>query len=300
MQTTLARVDCSSLLPFDGGRFWDVESIGEGSYGRVYSAVDTYNGNRRVAVKLLDLKGLSARDRAIAWYTWRREADILSVLHHPDIPSLLDKGTAEGWNYLVMELIEGETLADVLFQSPRHKLSLREVLPLGLWLCDMLEFLHTQAIPVLHCDLKPANIIRTPEGRYVLTDFGVARWYGQAVDNDYGISTDELDGFKLAALGSAGYGAPEQYADIAQPSPCSDLFALGATLHQLLSGHHPRWNRPTIFDFPLLTVRGDPPGSDLVIALVYALLEKDPRNRPTTAEVVQVLQQAREGVERGS
>jgi serine/threonine protein kinase len=290
MQATC--VDYASLLGDDlsslcGGRFREAERIGAGNYGSVYGAVDTHNRDRRVALKLFNLKGLPSRDRALAWYTWRREADMLRTLHHSDIPHLLAKGSDGGYYYLVMDLVEGKTLEDVLFHSLHHRLPLWEVVPVGLWLCDMLEFLHAQAIPVIHCDLKPANIMCTTEGRYVLTDFGVARWYGEAVDQSYGI-TDELDGFDLATLGSTGYGAPEQYADIAQPSPRSDLFALGATLHQLLSGHHPRWNRPTIFDFPLLTGLGDPPGSDQVIAMVYALLEKDPRRRPELTEIRQV------------
>lgn len=299
MQATLDR---PSLLPFDPSslceqRFRDRVWIGEGSYGCVYSVVDTHNGNRRVAIKLLDLRGLSSKNRAIAWYTWRREVDMLSALRHPAIPCLFAAGNRGGCYYLVMELVEGETLEDVLYQSPFHRLTLGEVIPIGFWLCDVLEYLHGQAQPIIYGDLKPANIIRTTQGSHVLTDFGIARW--DKLTDSYGISDNELEGFNLATLGSRGFAPPEQYPDIAEPSLSSDRFALGATLHRLLSGHHPRGNTPTIFDFPILTIPTNPPGSDEVIALVYALLDKDPQRRPSLDEIRRILQQAGE-LEKGS
>ena len=118
-----------------------------------------------------------------------------------------------------MDFIAGETLEDYQSKAPNKRLLLSEVLDIGLQLCIVLDYLHSQQPPIVFRDLKPANIIRTPTGKIYLIDFGIARYFkpGQAKDT--------------VALGSLGYAAPEQYGK-AQTTPRADIYSLGAVLHQ--------------------------------------------------------------------
>ncbi len=158
--------------------------------------------------------------------TFQREADLLSQLAHPSLPHLYEQiRKSEQW-YLVLDFIEGETLEDYQNQVPNKCLLLSEVFTIGLQLCDVLEYLHTHQPPIIFRDLKPANIIRSPEGKVYVIDFGIARFFkpGQGKDT--------------MALGSPGYAAPEQYGRV-QTTPLADIYSLGAILHQLLTGKDP-------------------------------------------------------------
>lgn len=281
-----------------GGRFEDLVEVGEGGYARVYRATDTRYGGR-VAVKVLNLWGLLEQDRAIAWHTWRRERDLLGAIAHPDIPGLLDAGFEGALYYLVMDFIEGIPLLDYLHQVSLRGVSLQEVLDLGLWLCEVLEYLHTQEpAPIIHCDIKPENVLlRTEREGYALVDFGTGRRYGRG-DHDAACAAWDgaLGDFDLATLGSPGYGAPEQYQGIARPSPLSDLYGMGALFRHMLSGVGPRRWRSEVKP---LSVPGSPPGS-AVIDLITALMQKDPAQRPqSAAAVAQTLRGAQEEAEKG-
>jgi serine/threonine protein kinase len=114
----------------------------------------------------------------------------------------------------------------------------KETLKIGMKLCDVLQYLHSHHPPILFRDLKPANIMRTPAGEIFLIDFGLAGFFDPRRERD------------TKADGSIGYAAPEQYGQLTTPQ--SDIYSLGAVLHQKLSGCDPATNKPNLFTFPPL------------------------------------------------
>jgi serine/threonine protein kinase len=127
---------------------------------------------------------------------------------------------------VLMDFIEGETLEEYLQKQPEGHLSVKETLGIGIQLCTVLAYLHNRQPPVIFRDLKPSNIMLTPEENLYLIDFGIARHFKPGQKKD------------TIALGSPGYAAPEQYGK-GQTTPQSDIFSLGAILHHLLSGNDP-------------------------------------------------------------
>ena len=151
-----------------------------------------------------------------------REALLLIRLQHPAIPMLYDYFFEDGYWYLVMDYIPGPTLGTYLrMHAP---LSPLEALNYTMQICDVLDYLHKQSPPIIFRDLKPSNIILTPEGVLMLVDFGIARYFKTGQVND---TTD---------FGSPGYASPEQYQGEGQTDGRSDLFSLGVILHEMLSG----------------------------------------------------------------
>lgn len=249
--------------------------VGTGGYGAVYRAIDTRSADRIVAIKQINLRGLSAQQSIEATDAFNRELAILSGLSHPALPRIYDHFTdAEHW-YLAMDFIEGETLERYVQpyqgRATGGLLPIYEVLSIGLQLCSVLEYLHTHQPPIIFRDLKPANIMRAAGGNLYLIDFGVARYVkpGQAKDT--------------LPLGSPGYAAPEQYGR-AQTSPRSDIYSLGALLHYLLSGDDPA-ESPFHFTAPRLYGEGMPQLKTLLARMV----ELDASKRP--AQVGEVRQE---------
>lgn len=279
-QGTLAR----RLLPSHllKQRYRILMQVGQGGMGAVYKAEDTQFGNRLVAVKEMHQNGLRPEEIVEATESFKREAMLLAGLLHPNLPRTYDHFFDRGRWYLVMDFIEGETLEEYLNKIPATGASRRyapqgstrmlpvdEVLDIGIQLCTILHYLHTSQPPIIFRDLKPANIMLTAAGHLYLFDFGIARHFkpGQARDT--------------ANLGSVGYAAPEQYGK-AQTTPRSDIYSLGATLHQLLSGNDPS-NSP--FRFTPLRLQNPPPPlalDDLIIRMV----DVDESRRPDSAQTI--------------
>ena len=154
-----------------------------------------------------------------------REALLLARLQHDALPTLYDYFLEDGYWYLVMDYIPGPTLSAYMHKyAPLPPL---EALNYAMQLCDVLEYLHKQNPPVVFRDLKPSNIILTPEGRVMLVDFGIARYFKAGQMND------------TAEFGSPGYAPPEQYQGGSQTDGRSDLYSLGVILHEMLSGKRP-------------------------------------------------------------
>lgn len=253
-------------------RYRMLSQIGKGGFGAVYVSEDTQLGNRLVAIKEMSQRGFGAKDLQEATEALRREGQLLSGLKHPSLPAIYDHFSEDGRWYLVMEYINGETLEEHLAKTSDGCLLLPEVLQIGLQLCQVLDYLHQQQPPIIFRDLKPANIMLTPDGRLYLIDFGIARHFkpGQSKDT--------------TAIGSIGYAAPEQYGK-AQTTTQSDIYSLGATLHHLLSGNDPS-NHPFLFG-PLSL--SQPAGLE---PLIMQMVERDPLKRPATIrEIQQQLQQ---------
>jgi serine/threonine protein kinase/N-acetylneuraminic acid mutarotase len=155
-----------------------------------------------------------------------REALLLARLQHPAIPTLYDYFFEDGSWYLVMDYIPGSTLNSYL---QRHApLAPLEALNYAMQICDVLDYLHRQSPPIVFRDLKPSNIILTPDGALMLVDFGIARYFKEGQIND---TTD---------FGSPGYAPPEQYQGEGQTDGRSDLFSLGIILDEMLSARRSR------------------------------------------------------------
>jgi serine/threonine protein kinase len=154
-----------------------------------------------------------------------REALLLARLQHPAIPTLYDYFFEDGFWYLVMDYIPGPTLSHYLRQhAPLPPL---EALNYAIQICDVLDYLHRQTPSIIFRDLKPSNLILTPEGALMLVDFGIARYFKTGQVND------TMD------LGSPGYASPEQYQGEGQTDGRSDLFSLGIIIHEMLTGKRP-------------------------------------------------------------
>lgn len=246
-------------------------TLGSGGYSAVYRGWDTQSGGRSVAIKQITLQGLGTEETIEATNTYNREVNALSALNHPQVPRLYDHfSDADHW-YLVLEYIEGQTLESYLEAraAQTKPFQIEEILGAGLQLCVVLNYLHSRHPPLIFRDLKPDNIMRTPSGKLYLIDFGIARHYtpGQSRDTQ--------------SLGSPGYAAPEQYGR-AQTDARTDLYGLGALLHQLLTGRDPS---ETPRNLPPLRLSGQAGNLDLE-ALVNRLLASDPQNRPASAHDV--------------
>ncbi len=248
-------------------RYRIITRLGNGGFAAVYKAADEQSGNRPVAVKEMNRGGLTPLEIAGAADAFKREAVLLAKLKHPSLPGIYDHFTEAGRWYLVMDYIEGETLEARFDRLGR--LRVEDVLLVGMQLCEVLGYLHNCQPPVIFRDLKPANIIVSPQGRIYLIDFGLARLFDPAKSK------------YSSPFGSPGYAAPEQY-DSPQTTVRADIYSLGATLHQLLTGDYPPL-RP--FEFSPIRF---PPMSPLASLgdLIMRMLEMNPDRRPENMLVV--------------
>ena len=250
-------------------RYRIIKQVGKGGFGAVYMAADLPFGNRVVAIKEMSQSGLSQQDLIEATNAFTREALMLASLSHPNLPRIYEQFTESGRWYLVMEFIEGETLEEYASKAPHGYLPLNETLDIGIQLCTVLDYLHTRFPPIIFRDLKPANVMRTPNGHLYLIDFGIARHFkpGQTADT--------------IALGSPGYAAREQYSKAqAQTTPRSDIYSLGATLHQLITG-----DDPSLMPFQFAPLRRQPVPVGLE-TLIMQMVELDARDRPSSMSYV--------------
>jgi Tol biopolymer transport system component/predicted Ser/Thr protein kinase len=204
------------------------EAIGAGGMGEVYRARDT-RLERSVAIKVL---APHLAERPEHRQRLEREAKAVSSLSHPHICPLYDVGHEDGVDFLVMEFIEGETLADRLARGP---LPIEEVLRFGVQIADALEKAHKQGI--VHRDLKPGNVMLTGDGTKLL-DFGLARSdAGSDDDSDLTVSPTVSKPLTAAGtvIGTYQYMAPEQLEGKTSDAR-TDIFALGAVLYEMASG----------------------------------------------------------------
>ncbi len=208
-------------------RYRVVRVLGKGGMGAVYLVEDlTLYGKYWALKELLErFSDQVEREEAIAQF--QREVKILVGLRHPNLPQVVDVFEEGGRHYMVMEFIEGQTLKEMLKAAPNGRLPEEQVLNWAAQICDVLDYLHSQDPPVIFRDLKPANVMVTPQGQVKLIDFGVARLFNPAK------GTDTLK------MGTVGYAPPEQYAGQGQTTPRSDVYALGAMLYELLAGDSP-------------------------------------------------------------
>jgi len=250
-------------------RYRILVAVGQGGFGAVYKVEDTYDGNRHLALKEINLSALTAEEIIEATTAFNREVAMLSVLTFPNLPRIYDHFTDREHWYLVMDYIEGETLEQYLERTQNGRLALKEVLEIGIQLCTVLEYLHTREPSIIFRDLKPSNVMRTSSGHLYLIDFGIARHFKPGQPRD------------TIPLGSPGYAAPEQYGR-AQTTPRADIYSLGALLHQLLTGNNPEQN-PFRFELAPLQAQSIP---RRLQSLVLQMVEMDINNRPSSIAIV--------------
>lgn len=206
-------------------RYVVIDKIGQGGMAAVYKATDKWQPGSVWAVKEMSDKTLTdPEERKWGIKAFRQEAELLRTLNHPNLPKVTDHFTQGSKHYLVMELIEGDTLESLL-NTRQAPYSESEVLPWALQLCDVLGYLHSQRPKIIFRDLKPGNIMLKWNGQLKLIDFGIVRFFKPGKTQD------------TMALGTPGYTAPEAISG--QTDEQSDIYSLCVTLHQLLTRHNP-------------------------------------------------------------
>ncbi|MFZ3499813.1 serine/threonine-protein kinase [Streptomyces sp. 5.8] len=265
------------------GRYRLVEPIGRGGMGKVWRAHDELL-HRTVAVKELTAGLYVAQaDRDVLHARTQKEARAAARIQHPAVVTVHDVLEHDDRPWIVMEYIDGPSLADAAKTAGR--IEPREAARIGLHVLGALRAAH--AVGVLHRDVKPGNVMLAKDGRVMLADFGIA-----AIEGDSSITrTGEL-------IGSIDYLAPERVTG-GSPDPASDLWSLGATLYTAVEARSP-FRRTSPISSLQAVVNEEPPAPTHAGALapvITALLRKDPAQRPSADEAEQMLLQAMEGRE---
>jgi serine/threonine protein kinase/Tol biopolymer transport system component len=259
-----------------------LDKLGEGGMGVVYKAQDTKLG-REVALKTLPEEFAQDVDRVARF---KREAKLLASLSHPNIAAIHGLEEEEDLRFLVLEMVEGETLAGRLHEGA---LGIEEALGICAQIAEALEAAHEKGI--IHRDLKPGNVKITPEGRIKVLDFGLAKAF-ESMDSGEKLGVDLSKSPTLTVdrsgsgviLGTAPYMSPEQ----ARGKPLdkrTDIWSFGCVLYELLSGRR-AFEGETVTDIVAAIIKGDPDWEGLpeetprsIRTLLRRCLQKDPRRR---------------------
>ena len=204
-----------------------IEKLGEGGMGEVYRATDT-KLHRDIAIKVLPatLAGSPERRRR-----FEREAAVIAALKHPNIVTIYSIEEADGVHFITMELVEGETLTDLI---PEGGLPEQRFLEIAEPLADALSSAHEKGI--IHRDLKPANIMVDADGRLKVLDFGLAKLFESDIESGKTISDSDTQEGQV--LGTPAYMSPEQ-AEGRAVDHRSDIFSLGIVLYEMATGERP-------------------------------------------------------------
>ncbi|TYZ21689.1 Stk1 family PASTA domain-containing Ser/Thr kinase [Selenomonas ruminis] len=262
------------------------EQIGGGGMADVYKAKDLLL-NRPVAVKILHDQFKSDTEFIDKF---NREAQAAARLSHPNIVNIYDVGVMDDAHYIVMEYVPGRTLKDKIKQEGH--LSVAEALTVAKGIASALA--HAHANNLVHCDIKPHNILMMPDGSAKVADFGIAR----AV-------TESTMTYTGNVVGSVHYFSPEQ-AKGTMITPKSDVYALGVVLYEMLTGALPFTGETPVSvamkhlqEEPVPVRQLDPSIPPVVEAIVARAMSKDPAMRPDAAEIVRDIQQAEQMVGSG-
>ncbi|MBO9606301.1 MAG: protein kinase [Paenibacillaceae bacterium] len=255
------------------GRYRVTARIGSGGMSQVYAAEDMKLPGKRWAVKECDLHRIHPQ-------RLQAEAELLMRLSHSNLPHIVDYVPPDerGFGYIVMEYVDGRTLQQVVEEE--GAMSGSAAVSIALQLCEAFGYLHgVSPQPIIYRDLKPANVMLGDSGIVKLIDFGIARTYRSDCDAD------------TLQLGTAGFAAPEQY-EGGQTDARTDLFALGALLHYLLSGG----GRLEAGAAPQPLYRAEVP--DALVQVIRSLTRTLPSQRPQSAAATKrLLEQALAGAD---
>ncbi|MFG2820222.1 serine/threonine-protein kinase [Kitasatospora sp. NPDC048365] len=262
------------------GRYRLLERIGRGGMGTVWLAEDVKLA-RRVAVKELSVSGVPESELPTLHSRMLQEARAAAQVHHPGVITVHDVLEQDGRPWIVMELIDGQSLADVI--ATEGTLIPRDAARVGEQVLAALDQAHRHG--VLHRDVKPANVLLERGGRVVLTDFGIAVLAGSP-----GLTrTGDI-------VGSPDYVAPERITGH-RPGPESDLWSLGATLYAAVEGQSPFHRTTTMSTLQAVISEPlpEPRYAGRLTPVIEALLRKDPAERPTAEEARLLLHEVATG-----
>ena len=248
-------------------RYRILSVVGQGGLGTVYQVVDVIYGRQNVyALKELIDQSPGARKQ------FELESRWLEALDHNHIPKVRESFEWSNRVYLVMDFVDGNNLEQIFSRNGGRPLPEREVLLWMLPICDALQYLHTRTPPILHRDVKPSNIIVTPAGHPVLVDFGIAKEHQPGANRTATF---------VRKAGTEGYAPPEQYSAGGPTGPWSDVYGLGATLYQLLTGRIPPTAVERIaLDAPMPRPRAlNPTLSPITDAVIWRALAIRPGDR---------------------
>ncbi len=239
------------------------EPIAQGGMGVVYLAEDKHHNNARCVIKQLRSDSDSEEEFEEGQRLFKREVEMLRDLDHPGIVRFFDHYASEDGKYLlVMEHIAGNNLETII--QNYGPFSQEDAVKVGIQICEVLEYLHERVPAVIYRDLKPSNLMLTPDGQIVFIDFGIARVF--------------MPKQSATRVVTAGYSPPEQY--FGKPETRSDLYAFGATMAHLLTGMRPR---PLLPSIPSQKVDDILPSLD---NLVKQCTSHTPADRPESARLI--------------
>ena len=259
-------------------RYEIIKVIGKGGMSTVYQARDLNTG---ILLAVKDVERSGKDSSQVVEESLAVEGRMLVQLRNPHLPRIYDIIENQDTFMLVMDYIEGESLDKVIKREGAQPMD--RVLDWGMQICEVFSYLHNQVQPIIYRDMKPANVILQPDGRLMMIDFGTARTekVGVAMQAD------------TICIGTAGFAAPEQFGGIGQSTAKTDIFCLGATLYNMITGHSPcerpqgilpleRWN-PALENSPISHI-------------IYKCTRNDPEERyQTAAELYEDLLAARNG-----
>ena len=255
-----------------GGMYTILRKVGSGAMSDVYLASNE-KANQQWAVKVVRKDG--PVDSEIKKQRLAVEIEIMKDLRHEHLPRIIDVQEEVDSYIIIMDFVEGISL-DKAMETEGGALPQEDVLQWAIQLCETLHYLHTKDPPIIYRDMKPHNIMRRPDNTIALIDFGTAREYkdGNAADT--------------IALGTKGYAAPEQFMDpngkVQQTDARTDIYALGVTLHQLLTGKN-----PTLPPYEFRPIREyDPTLHEGLETIIQRCIQPDPDKRYQSAAELQV------------
>jgi eukaryotic-like serine/threonine-protein kinase len=258
------------------GAYEILDRLGAGAMGEVFRARDPRLG-RDVAIKVLPLEFAGNVERR---RRFEQESRAAGGLNHPNLVAVYDVGEQDGHSYIVSELVEGETLRDLLRKTP---VPVRKVIDIGAQIADGLAAAHTAG--VVHRDLKPDNVMLTRDGRAKILDFGLARQQTAAHALPEGRTMTMTDPGMI--MGTPGYMSPEQVAGTLADAR-TDIFSFGSVLYEMLAGKL-AFERPTTIETMRAILREDPPDLPGTVppglqSIVMHCLEKEPSRRYQSAQ----------------
>src|SRR5579885_1648466 len=261
-------------------RYRILELLGEGGMGSVYKAENQRMPGPLWAIKELSIEAFAdEHELREAIERFEKESTLmgqLTILPHPRLPRVIDRFSENGRYYFVMEFVPGKSL-DRILEETNHPLPERQVVDWAIQVCEALSFIHSQTPPVILRDLKPGNIMVTPQGEVKLIDFGIARLWkpGQKSNTEN--------------LGTMTYASPEHLGQTGQTDARSDIYSLGATMFHLLTNEE-----PTPLDTPPPgSLRARNPGiSPRLEEIVIKAMQLDPNRRFQSAQAMQTALQS--------
>ena len=256
-------------MTLSAGRYVIDKALGKGGMGSIFLAHDTRLDDKPVVIKEMLHSFASEAERIEAEEAFKGERKTLAGLRHPNIPQITDFPTESDRFFIIQDYVDGEDLQKKIDAAGGKGLPEKQVLQWASQVLAVLEYLEGRDPQVIHRDIKPANILVDTAGRVKVVDFGVASHRFRVGSPGAGT------GAATAAMGTPGYAPREQFTG--DETPLSDLYALGATMHQLLTGRNPQGVEP-LFSYPPMQ-KLNPAVSDETARIVTRALQNDPKAR---------------------